>query len=487
MLVAAILLATGCGAGAPTPDPDVLRVAMLGSENETLDYGSAQSYFPWTVIGNSCDSLVVTRDGRVTPSLATEVTPNDDATIWTVRIRDDARFHDGTQVTADDVAGSIRYFAASPGFASAYAAVDLAAMSVVDPTTLTVPLTRPRADFVESVLTVASIVYKGGDGAAERPMCGGPFRVESFDPATGAVLVRNDEHWGTVPSVARLEIQRVPDPQARINALLGGSADYAVDLPQTAQATIGDTSGVRLEAGGAANSNALYFVLNSRVAPFTDPGVRRAVAQAVDRAQLRSVVLGESGEIGNDLFGRGLDGYAEGVEQRDRDLAAARDTLAAAGVDRLTLTVAELTPGLRASADLLTQQLAEVGVTVEVEAADPSSYFTDLDRLSSTQIITMYAQNRSAVSMLGQVFGEDNPYAFSGWNPPEFSGLVERIQSTVDPVERSGLVEQVQRLQWDQAPHLVWGYRPTLSAARSELSGVVLNLGVPLFAEAGWN
>lgn len=483
--VSGLLLVTGCAGGGSAVEAEdrTLRVVMLGSENETLDYGTAQSYFPWTVIGNMCDSLVETHDGVPTLSLATAIEPNEDATEWTITVREDATFHNGAPVTAADVAASIEYFATSPGFATYYSSVDLAGLTALDEATVVVPLSRPRADFVDTTLTVASIVYQDGDGSAAEPSCGGPFVLDRFDPDTGAVLSRNPDHWGEQPAVAGLEILRVPDPQARLNALISGSADFAVDLPHSATEAISEQRGLQLMPSDTANANALYFVLNTRVAPFDDPEVRRAVAEATDRQQLISVVLGGAGELGNDLFGMGLDGYDASIPQRERDLAEAEAVLAAAGVTELDAVVAELTPGLSNAAEMFAQQLAEVGVQLNLEVLDPGAYFTDLERLSSAHVISMYAQNRSAVAMLEQVFGPENPYGFSGWYPQEFADVVEQTQTAVDPAERQEFLDQVQLLQWEHPPHLVWGYRPTLNAGQAGLSGVRLNLGTPLFRE----
>lgn len=158
---------------------------MLGGENETLDYGEAQTYYPWAVMQNVCDSLVTRVGGPPQMALAEEITPNEDATGGRSRCARGPAFHDGSPVTAEDVKASIEYFAASSGMGGFYSVVDTAGMEVVDDLTLTVPLTEPRADFVETVLSVASVVYQGGDGAAEDPGCSGPFTLESYSSDSG--------------------------------------------------------------------------------------------------------------------------------------------------------------------------------------------------------------------------------------------------------------------------------------------------------------
>jgi peptide/nickel transport system substrate-binding protein len=463
-----------------TEDDRVVRVVLLGAENEPLDYGAAQSYLPWVVLGNACDSLVLIDDGEPTLSLAESIEPDDEARAWTITIRDDAEFHDGALVTASDVAASLESLAESPGFAHFYAPV--AGYDVVDEHTLVVELHNPRTDFVETVLSGASVITK--DVGGDLPVCSGPFELTSFSSDTGAVLVANPDHWSGAPAIGGLEIRSLPDPTARVNALRSGAADFALDLPASAVAAVEGEPGLEVFRGGMANAHALYFVLNTQLAPLDDPEVRRALAMALDREQLVDLAIGPDGVVGADLFGNGLPGYATELEPRPTDTEAARDALADAGVSELTVLTAELTTGLTATAELLRQQMAEVGVQLEVEEVDPSVFFTDLERLTEAHIIPMNAFNRSPMAVIPQVFGDDNAFAFSGWYPPEFAELIEDARAESDEGARAQAITELQQLQWDQVPNLIWGYRELRSGRVAELDGVSYHLGVPLFGAA---
>ncbi|MFC7623608.1 ABC transporter substrate-binding protein [Microlunatus sp. GCM10028923] len=478
------LLLTGCTGTAGGQDADSVRVVMLGSENETLDYGAAQSYFPWVVLQNVCDSLVIREAGRSVPVLAEDITPNADATEWMIKLHPEAVFHDGDPVTAADVAASVRYFAQSPGFGGFYSVVDLNGMAAVDDHTLAVPLKVPRADFVDSVLSAASVVFEDGKGSTDVPSCSGPFELTSYSSDGGAVLTRHAEYWGSPAELARIEIRKLNDPTARVNALISGEADYAFDVPTSTAATIATSPGLRLLESGVADAGAFYFALNARVAPFDDPQVRRALKLAVDREQLVGVVLGDYGETGNDLFGKGQPGYLGELEQRERDVAEARRILRAAGVTELTVLVSESIPGLTVSAELLAQQLQEVGVTVTLNEVDPSSFFTDPDRLHESQVIAWYAANQGPLAGLEAWYGADNPYAQTGWDPKEFTRLAAVARGSANEAERALALEQLQRLQWEDGGYLIWGYRNQLSGAVEGFSGVVLNQGMPLFGSA---
>ena len=457
---------------------------MLGSDNEALDYGAAQSYFPWVVVGNVCDSLVIRTGGETRNVLAAQVTANADASKWTITLRDGVRFHNGDPVTADDVVASIGYLAKSRGFGGFYSVIDLAGVKALDERTVSVPLRTPRVDFVETVLTAASVVYQDGKGATDEPSCSGPFTLESYSPETGAVLTRFDGYWGRPASLERIEVRKLNDPTARVNALVSGQADYAFDIPTSTAATVTGARGMQVIESGVGNGGVFYFALNTRVAPFDDPDVRRALKLAVDRPQLVNVIFGNYGEIGNDLFGKGLAGYAEDIGQRERDVDEASRILRGAGVSKLSLTVSEVTPGLTDSADLLVRQLAEVGVTVTVNEVDPGSFFTDLDGLHQAQMIAMYAVNQSPMAGLDTWYGADNPFAHTGWNPEEFTKLVTTARSSTDETARADATKRMQQLQHDDGGYLIWGYRQQLSGAVDDLGGVVLNHGTPLFGSA---
>ena len=184
-----------------------LRVVMLGSQSETLDYGRAQTYYPWAVSGNVCDVLVADRQGRPDYQLSRAITPNQDATRWTVSLRSGVRFSDGSPLTADDALASLRFLAASPGFAGFFSDVDMQASRVVNAEELELVLTRPRADLVTTVLTAASMVWKQGRGDAAIPVCSGPYQVASFNAQNGALLSRNPYAWQPAAWFDRIEIR----------------------------------------------------------------------------------------------------------------------------------------------------------------------------------------------------------------------------------------------------------------------------------------
>lgn len=473
---------------APSADvPRTLHVVMLGNPNETLDYGRAQTYLPWAVIANVCDVLVRWHQGRLQYQLATAIEPNGDATRWTVRLRNDVRFSDGSPLNATDALASLHFLARSAGFGSFFQDIDFSGSEVVDEHTFKLQLLQPRADLVPSVLAAASVIWKEGKGDAALPTCSGPWQIRAFDGRNGAQLARNPYAWEPALFFDQVSIRPLDDANQRVKALLSGVADYAFDIPVSSARLLQGRSGFRVERSGIANASAFYFAMNTRMSPFNDVEVRQALKALVDRQLLVDVVLGGYGYPGNDLFGQGLPGGNTLAWPIKHDAAAARQLFQEKGISTLTLLTADLTPGLNDASELLRQQLAEVGVTVTVEQIGPADYLADVTRLHRAQLVAFYALNRPFVAAIPALFGRDNPYNYGGWYPLALAERVKQLRATPDPARQQPLLQQLQREIIQNGPYLVWGYRDQLSGTVVGLHGVELQQGVPLFGDAVMN
>lgn len=469
-----------------TRDDKTLRVVMLGSQNETLEYGQAQTYFPWAVMGNVCDVLVRWCNGRLEYQLATAIEPNEDATRWTIRLRPDVYFSDGSRLSATNVLTSLQQLSQSIGFGSFFDDVDFTQSAVSEALTLTLQLRHPRADLVPAVLAAASMVWKAGPQTGRFPVCSGPWRVSRFDGINGAELTRNPYAWQPAVYFERIIIRPLADAAARVNALLSGAADYAFDIPVSSARRLKGQAKYRVLRSGIAGANAFYFSMNTRIPPFNDVEVRQALKALVNRQQLVDVVLEGYGYPGNDLFGQGLPGGNTLAWPIKHDVEAARQVFAQKGITALTLVTADVTPGLNNAAELLRQQLAEIGVTLTLVRLNPADYLSDIRQLHQTPLMAMFALNRPFVAALPVLFGNNNPYNYGGWYPSNMEERVTRLRATPEPSLQQPLLQQLQRQVMYDGPYLVWGYRDQLSAAVAGLQGVELSQGVPLFADADW-
>lgn len=494
------LVITGCSANSDGASPSTsgdssagaeqsstLRVAVWGGPSDVLDITQAATQMPYAVLLNVYDSVALLTDSGIELQLATSVETNDDATEWTVTIRDDATFHNGDPVTATDVLYSLGFLGESPNWSSYYADIDFDASHTISDTELVLSLNRPRADFLEAVIGQMSVVFPDQTTDFTHPVGSGPFELESFSADSGAVLVRNDDYWDGAPAIETIELVSIADATARQNALTGGQVDYAVGISPTGVETLTAGGDFQVDERGAASSTVATFHMNTSIAPFDNPQAREAMKLLIDRQQLVDVIFRDYGEIGNDLIGKELPGYAAEVPQREHDPEAAQAMFAELGITEIGIVVAETYPGLTDSTTILQQQLADVGVTLNITEADPSTLFNDLTQVYSSQMFTTYFVNRPAAVSLSSFNRADSPYNFSQWQDGEFNDLLQQSQTTVDDEARADLLVQAQERLWSEGGDIAWGYQPDLSAFRGSIQGVALTQAVPLFGKATFN
>lgn len=489
-LVAALALAGCSGATDPaTPDDDeTLRIGALGNATDTLDPLTTQGFGDYVAVGHLYGTLVRLVDGVATLDMASSIEPDATGERWTITLHEGLTFSDGSPVTAADVAYSLRLLAdpeASVSYASFYADVLADEIEVVDDLTLEVPLARPRGDLVTTVLSLASFVF--AEDAADNwqePVASGSYTLAEYVPGERILLDARTDLGADSPTIEHLEVRIINDPQARITALQAGDLDVATRIDPVMAETIESTEGLEVFRGGEGDAQALGFEMNVEQAPFDDPDVREAMRLAIDRQALVDTVLLGEGYVGNDLMGQGLAGFDTSIPQRQHDPARAAELFEAAGVTEVTIRAAELTPGLTDAAALLTEQLAEVGVSATVVESDPATFFSDFDVLLSTPMQTMYYINRDAAAFIGSFTGSAGYFNMSAFNPEGYDEGVAAAQGVVDDAEREAAFAEIQQQLWSDGGTILWGYQAVLNGQISGLDGATLSQGVPDFSGA---
>jgi len=464
---------------------EVLRVGAPGQLGDDINPLLTNGIADYTAVFHIYDTLVRLTDDGVQFALAESIEPNEDATEWTIRVRGDATFHDGTPVTGSDVVASFALMAdpeVSPNYAGFFADIDVAGSRAVDERTAVIALARPRGDFVDTMLTFASFVFKDGATDWQSPIGSGPYRLESYEPGGTTVLTAYDEHWEGTPTVERLEITTIADPAARLNAVRDGQLDVALRIDPVGAASVVDDS-VEVVRGGTAVANAMTVVLNTQVPPFDSVVVRRAVSLAVDRQALVDTVLLGFGTIGNDLVGAGLPGFIDELDQITRDVDTAREIFADNGVSEFTLVVGDVTPGIVAAGELIVEQLAEAGVTVTLDRRDPATYYADFGEFLSRPAQGIYWVNRPAPAFLGNFTGSASFFNPSGFSTPAYDEALVAAQAEPDADRRGGMFADLQRQFHTDSGNVVWGYQELLDAAVPGIDGVVVVQSIPLYSQ----
>lgn len=298
LVLALVLVACGGGGGGAARDRENGRTLVLAIGGEADD--GFDPTLGWGRYGSPLfQSTLLVRDAdlELQNDLATGYEVSDDGLLWTVDIRDDARFSDGEPVTAADVAHTFNRAAEAGGLTDVTVLDEAIARS---DTTVEFHLEEPQSTFVNRLVTLGIVPeHAHDDRYAANPIGSGPYRLVSWNRGQQLIVERNNDHHGPRPAFDRL-VFLFGDEDAGLAAARSGDAQV-VAVPGNL-ATI-DITGMRLVEVPSIDNRGITFPYvpddGDRAqdgAPIgndvtADPAIRRAVNLALDRQALVDGVL----------------------------------------------------------------------------------------------------------------------------------------------------------------------------------------------------
>jgi len=322
--------------------------------------------------------------GEIEPWLATEWVYNDDNTVLTLTLRDDVEFTDGTKLDADAVVASLERFrdGTSPQ-AATFAGKEFAA---VDATTVTITQAAPDPSLVNLLsiapgLIQAPSTFDDPDSATQ-PVGSGPYVLDTASTVTGTTYVytANPDYWNAdAVKYDNLTINVIDDPTATLNALKAGEANGAKIVNNDTIPEI-EASGWTIESNELDFQGLLLFDRDGTMAPeLADVNVRKAINMAFDREALLKALQAGYGTVTEQVFPATSVGYDESLDSTyEYDPEGAKKLLADAGYpDGFTLNMMS-TPAFQTTFDLVAQQLADIGITVNYTDPGTGNFITDM-------------------------------------------------------------------------------------------------------------
>ena len=473
-LLASCTTATAGDASAPPRRGGVLRAVFPGAgAKETLDPHRQRQFVDIARHKALCDKLVeLDSHLRPVPRLATSWESNSDATVWRFRLRR-APFHHGGVLHPEDVLATLARIcapdAADHMAKTSLSVVDLRASRAVGDHTVELRLRRPHAELPSLLaFTGTPIVHRDYRDPA-KPNGTGPFRFRSFHAGRSFAARRFEDHWGGAPYIDELRILSA-ESEARSSAMQAGEVEYAHEMTPTFARLVEANSRVRVIA--TPGSGAEGFALKTDRPPFDDPQAALAVKLLIDRGRLLEVILGNRGELGNDMYGRGYRYYPRGVEQREQDLAEARKLVRRTGLHRreLTFYTSTAAEGFVDAAHLFAEMAGEAGLRVRVTTGPPESYFTDM--LHTGTLGSHRCGAMPIPTYLGERMLTDSPQNATAWRRKDFDARFAQAQARVDDAQRTAAYGALQRTVHEEGGLVLWGHPDWLNGVSSRLHGV---------------
>jgi peptide/nickel transport system substrate-binding protein len=426
------------------------------------------------------------------PVLATSWSANSTGDVWTFKIRQGVKFHNGASLTADDVVYTYQLHTnAKNGSAalSAFAGVLVpSGVTKVDDYTVEFHLEAPNGNF--PYLTSSDnynmiILPKGYDPAKwQSTFLGtGPFVLDSYTAKSGATFKRNESYWGTkaLPSQTVFTFYDTQTPS--ILALTSGSIDVIGQFSVSGgeQLLNGGYNVIKLKSSA-------HRELSMRCdqAPFTDPRVRQAIALTLNRPAIIQALFKGYADIGNDSpFAPVFPSTNTSVPQRVIDVAKAKSLLSAAGHGSgfTTQLITEQLQEIPQYAQIVVEAAATIGVKINLKVETSSAYygqatFGNSDWLDATMSLVDYGHRSVPNVFLTAPLETTNAKTGTGpWNAAHFANsqynnLVAQYIAAVDLTTQKSIAGQIQTLLLDQTPVIFGYFYNYLTATAQSVTGV---------------
>ncbi|HEV2253444.1 MAG TPA: ABC transporter substrate-binding protein [Streptosporangiaceae bacterium] len=411
------------------------------------------------------------------PVLATSWTPNATADVWTFKIRQGVKFHNGAPLTAADVVYTYKLQTNPAGKSNALSAfggvLTPAGVTQVDDQTVQFKLAAPNGNF--PYLTSSDnynmiIIPNNYDPTKwQSTFVGtGPFKLGSYTPKVGATFTRNESYWGTKALPSQTQFTFYDTPAASVLALTGGTIDV---LGQFA------VSGGEALLGGSYNviklKTSAHRELSMRCdqAPFTDPRVRQAIALTLNRPDIITALWKGYADLGNDSpFAPVFPSTDTSVPQRSQNIAMAKSLLSAAGHPSgfSTKLITENFLEIPQYAQIVVQAAAAIGVKINLTVETSTQYygkatFGNSDWLDASMSLVDYGHRSVPNVFLTAPLQTINATAGTGpWNAAHFANssydkLVTQYIAATDVGTQKSIAGQIENLLLTQTP-IIFGY-----------------------------
>jgi peptide/nickel transport system substrate-binding protein len=320
------------------------------------------------------DSLLAFDDsGNVKPGIATDWMAKDDKTV-SLTIRTDAKFHDGTAVTAQDIKASIDRLGLGE---LAQAMVVTPGISVNILSDNKIEVTAPQIfGPMMNALAYIKILPKANidnpdnfKGAANGS---GPYKFASYE-GNIVTLEANENYWGGVPNVKSVVFQYIEDAQARISALLSGQVDILTRVsPEDLSRVEGNDDFYVTDISPPAQIIAIY----QHNGPLGNPKLRRALAHAIDREGIAKSVMKGLNKVANSSLPTNVAFYEEQAQRFEYDPEKARAIVSEEYPNGVTLrmSTSTLVPNQIQIDQIIAASLEQIGITVEVERLEVGAF-----------------------------------------------------------------------------------------------------------------
>ena len=465
-------------------EPQTIDPAVTIDNNDmTITYPAYQRLVAYEV-----------KDGKgqttVTGQLAESWTVSGDGKVWEFKLAPGNTFSDGSAVDAAAVKFSFdRLMKLAQGPSEAFPAG--LAVEVVDPATVRFTLPEAFAPFLYTLANSGAAIVnpkimeheKDGDLAqgwlSANTAGSGAYQLSAWEKGQSITMVPNPNYAGDAPALKSVEVRIIPDASARRLALEAGDIDIAESLPVDQTEAIAAAEGVKVQTYPSLLVTYLY--LNNAKPPFDNVEARKAVVSAIDRAGIiDGIMLGQAQPM-NAPIPNGMWGYDATIPAPEWNIEAAKAAFEKIGLagQSLTFALSDRDPAWATIGLAVQANLAEAGVTVNLESSANASYRDRIDAGDFQIAIGNWSPDFADPYMFMNYWFDSGKHGLSGnrsfYTNPKVDELVRAAAIETDQAKREALYQEAQKIAVDDAGYVYLFQRSTQLAMRDSVAGYVFN------------
>ncbi|MHC5232874.1 ABC transporter substrate-binding protein [Brucella sp. LJL56] len=452
-----------------------------GASTDSLDSATYISSFALCLSRSWGDTLVETdpKTGGALPGLAESWSSSPDFKIWTFKIRKNVKFHDGSTLTADDAAQTLRRHSDAKSRSGALGYLSALSSISVKNGDLILELNEPNID-LPLILNAYHLVVQPG-GGIENPAAGigtGPYRIASFQPGVRVLLERNKDDWRDDRGFAdSVELLVINDVTARTAALTSGRVHL---INQLSPKTVPLLQRVpTVEIVHVPGRGHVTFPMRCDTGPFTNPDLRLAMKYAIDREQMLRTALGGFGTIGNDFpINNTYPNFPSDIEQRAYDPDKAAFHFKKANYDGpIVLQASDAVFAGAVDAALLLQASAKAaGIQVDVKREPEDGYWTNIWRVAPF-CMSYYGSRLTQDLMYSTENLSDAATNETYFKSAQLDGILKSARAEKDEGKRKTLYHDAAVIVRDQGGSLIPIFNNYISAKLKTVKGYVEDVG----------
>jgi peptide/nickel transport system substrate-binding protein len=429
---------TACSGDKETASSSSITIGIPQDMEDSLDPTKAVAAGTKEIYFNIYEGLLKPdENGNLNPAIASEYSVSDDGLTYTFTLRDGVKFHDGTLVTAEDVVYSLNK-CADAGMVSAFS--NVTDISATDDGKVVITLGTPDVDFNTALASVnASIIPASNTDPDHKGIGTGPYKYVSRSPQENFILESFDDYWGEKAKIKHITLAIVANTDTIVMNLNSGAIDMLARVTSAQADQLNDN--YEIYEGTMNLVQALY--LNNAVEPFNDVRVRQALCYAVDKDKILDFVSdGHGSKIGSSMFPSFGKYYVEDLNNYyTRDLDKAKELLKEAGYENgftFTITVPSNYTQHVDTAQVIAEQLKEIGVNAEISLIEWDSWLSDVysGRNFQSTVIGVDASTLCANALLAR-FESTAHNNFTNFSSADYDEAFAKANAETDDAKRT--------------------------------------------------